>query len=110
MSKDNNLPVSVTVVDEATIRGKIYEVRSKKVMLDYELAEIYGYTTKAFNQQIKRNIERFPDDFMFQLSMEEVEELSRSQNVTLNTGTRGGNVKYAPTLLLNQGYICSCLY
>ena len=103
MSKDNNLPVAVTVVDEATIRGKIYEVRSKKVMLDYELAEIYGYTTKAFNQQIKRNIERFPDDFMFQLSMEEVEELSRSQNVTLNTGTRGGNVKYAPHAFTESG-------
>lgn len=103
MSNDNNLSVSVTVVDEATIRGKIYEVRGKKVMLDYELAEIYGYTTKAFNQQIKRNIERFPADFMFQLSMDEVAELSRSQNVTLNTGARGGNVKYAPHAFTESG-------
>ena len=46
-----------TVIDEVSIRDKIYEVRGVKVMLDFELAEIYGYTTKAFNQQVKNNIE-----------------------------------------------------
>ena len=96
VSKNKELPVNVTIIDETSIRNKIYEIRGKKVILDYELAEIYGYTTKAFNQQIKRNIERFPNDFMFQLSMDEVAELSRSQKVTLNTGKRGSNLKYAP--------------
>ena len=54
-----------TVIDEVSIRDKIYEVRGVKVMLDFELAEIYGYTTKAFNQQVKNNIEKFDDDFRF---------------------------------------------
>ena len=60
-----------TVIDEGSIRDKIYEVRGVKVMLDFELAEIYGYTTKAFNQQVKNNIEKFDDDFRFQLTHEE---------------------------------------
>ena len=96
MNKDKEIPINDTIINEASIRNKIYNIRGKKVILDYELAEIYGYTTKAFNQQIKRNIERFPNDFMFQLSMDEVAELSRSQKVTLNTGKRGSNLKYAP--------------
>ena len=53
-------------------------------MLASDLAEIYGYTTRAFNQQVRRNIERFPKDFMFELTIEEAESISRSQNVTLN--------------------------
>ena len=54
-------------------------------MLDSDLAEIYGYSTKAFNQQVKNNIERFAEDFRFQLSKKEVEEL-RSKNLTAITG------------------------
>ncbi len=74
-------------------------------MLDFELAEIYGYTTKAFNQQVKRNIEKFEgEDFMFQLTDNEVEEFSRSQNVTLNKNTgRGSNIKYKPYCFTEQG-------
>ena len=56
------------IVDEDNIKDKIYELRGVKVMLDFDLAEIYGYTTKAFNQQVVRNIEKFPDDFMFKLT------------------------------------------
>ena len=52
-------------------------------MIDYDLARIYGYETKAFNQQVKRNIERFPSDFMFELTDEKALQCSRSQNVTL---------------------------
>jgi len=103
VKSDENGIVEVSIVDEHTIRDKIYEVRGVKVMLDFELAEIYGYSTKAFNQQVKRNIDRFPDDFMFQLTMDEVEILSRSQNVTLNEGTRGSNVKYAPHAFTESG-------
>lgn len=61
------------------IRQKIYEIRGQKVMLDFDLAELYGVTTKAFNQAVKRNMDRFPEDFMFRLTEE---EWMRSQIVT----------------------------
>ena len=67
------------------IYNRVYIIRGQQVMLDYDLAEIYGYEVKALNQQVKRNIDRFPEDFMFQLKKEEVpEEYSKSQIVTLN--------------------------
>ena len=92
------------VIDETTMKSKIYYIRNQKVMLDFELAEIYGYETRAFNQQVKRNNEKFDDDFMFQLTDDEVDELSRSQNVTLNRGTgRGSNIKYKPYAFTEQG-------
>ena len=53
--------------------NRIYTIRGNQVRLDYELAALYGYEVRALNQQVKRNIERFPDDFMFQLTKEEVE-------------------------------------
>ena len=100
MSSEKNTEEKITktaIIDEHIIRDKIYEVRGMKVMLDFELAEIYGYTTKAFNQQVKRNEDRFPEDFRFQLTQEEFDELSRSQFVTLNSGGgRGSNIKYLP--------------
>ena len=73
-------------VTEEILREKLYEIRGVKVMLDADLAEIYGYTTKAFNQQIKNNLEKFDDDFMFELSDEEVDDL-RSKNLTANIPT-----------------------
>ena len=57
----------------AVIQNKIYEIRGQKVMIDRDLAEMYGVQTKALNQAVKRNIERFPEDFMFQLTNEELE-------------------------------------
>lgn len=63
------VPVEVT---EELLRKKLYEVRGVKVMLDADLAEIYGYETKRLNEQVKRNIRKFPEDFMFQVSDEEV--------------------------------------
>ena len=87
----------IVVIDETTIKSKIYYLRNQKVMLDFDLAEIYGYSTKRFNEQVKRNDEKFDDDFMFQLTEEEISEISRSQNATLNKGTgRGSNIKYNP--------------
>ena len=82
--------------NEKTIRDKIYEIRGQKVMLDFDLAEIYGYTTKAFNQQVKRNAVRFDDDFIFQLTREETIEISRSQNVTSIqvAGIKGGRSSF----------------
>ena len=70
------------IIDEKILKDKIYVIRGVQVMLDSDLAEIYGYTTKAFNQQVKNNIEKFDEDFMFQLSDEEVKELSRSKILT----------------------------
>lgn len=66
------------------VREKIYIIRCKKVMFDKDLAMLYGVTTKALNQAVKRNIKRFPDDFMFQLNKTESELFSRSQTATLN--------------------------
>jgi phage regulator Rha-like protein len=63
-----------SIPDEAVI-GKIIVVRDRKVMIDRDIAELYGVTTKQLNQQVKRNIKRFPEDFMFQLTSEEKEEV-----------------------------------
>lgn len=94
----------IVVIDETTIKSKIYYLRNQKVMLDFDLAEIYGYSTKRFNEQVKRNNEKFDDDFMFQLTEEEISEISRSQNATLNKGTgRGSNIKYKPYVFTEQG-------
>ena len=74
MKDEEKLPVSISIVDETTIRDKIYEVRGVKVMLDFELAEIYGYSTKAFNQQVRNNINKFDEDFRFQMTREELDK------------------------------------
>jgi len=63
-----------------SIRNYVYTIRGQQVMLDSDLSDIYGYELKAMNQQVKRNIERFPEDFMFQLTKDEV-ELVKSQFV-----------------------------
>ena len=62
----------------ATIQRKIYEIRGQKIILDRDLAALYQVETKVLNQAVKRNIERFPDDFMFQLTAKEWHELSKS--------------------------------
>ena len=73
-------------------------------MLDSDLAEIYGYTTKAFNQQVKNNSARFPSDLMFELTMEEAQACSRSKIFTLNVEKgRGKNIKYRPKVFTEQG-------
>lgn len=78
------------------VQSKIYEIRGQKVMLDFDLAEMYGIETKRLKEAVKRNIERFEgDDFMLQLTKDEIIELSRSQIASLNNG-RGSNFKYAP--------------
>ncbi len=81
----------IMIVDENNIKDKIYLILGQRVMLDFDLAEIYGYSTKAFNQQINRNIERFPDGFMFQITKEESNYLARSQIVTARIWTVGNS-------------------
>ena len=92
--------MEVQIINENTIKDKIHIIRGVKVMLDYDLAEIYGYTTKAFNQQVRNNIEKFDDDFMFLLSQKEVTSL-RSKFLTSNVG-RGGS-RYLPYAFTEQG-------
>ena len=94
----------IIVINQDTIKNKIYCVRNQKVMLDFDLAEIYGYETKRFNEQVKRNKEKFDDDFMFRLNGEELNEISRSQNATLKKKVgRGSNIKYNPYAFTEQG-------
>ena len=83
-----------------TIQNKIHEIRGQKVMLDFDLAEMYGIETRVLKQAVRRNPKRFEgNDFMFELTKE---ELSRSQFVTLNKG-RGNNFKYMPFAFTELG-------
>jgi hypothetical protein len=82
------------------IAQKIYLIRGQKVMLDSDLAELYEVETKVLNQAVRRNIERFPEDFMFQLVPEELENL-RSQFVTSSSGY--GGRRYLPYAFTEQG-------
>jgi len=91
------------LISQDQIENKIYMIRGKKVMLDKDLAGLYGVQTKRLNEQVKRNIKRFPDDFMFQLSLEETESL-RSQFATLkDIGGRGKHSKYLPFAFTENG-------
>jgi ORF6N domain len=116
----------MTAADHTTAlqaERSILLIRSQKVMLDFDLAELYGVPTKALNQAVRRNLERFPEDFMFQLTADEVKNVvsqsviassvegedlsqsvmssrSRSQSVTLK---RGQNIKYLPYAFTEQG-------
>ena len=107
--------------DIVLIQRRIYEFRGRKVILDRDLAALYGVETKALNQAVKRNLGRFPEDFMFQLTKEEAEfsrsqivtmdnhaenehvELLRSQIVTLKG--RGHNIKYLPYAFTEHGVV-----
>ncbi len=89
------------VIAEETIISKIYSVRGKHVLLAQDLAELYEVETKVLNQQVKRNIRRFPERYMFQLTKDEYDRL-RSQNVTLK---RGQHVKYLPYAFTEHGIL-----
>lgn len=80
--------------------SKIHEIRGQKVMLDRDLAELYGVETKALKQQVKRNLDSFPEDFMFELTKDEFEIL-RSQNVT----SSWGGARYAPMVFTEHGVL-----
>src|SRR5437773_9032033 len=89
------MPSKKLALSDQGIDNLIREIRGQKVILDSDLARIYGVSTKAFNQTVKRNLVRFPQDFIFRLSKGEADavQISRSQTVTLK---RGQNVKYLP--------------
>ena len=79
--------IAVIDITEEYLKERIYEIRGQRVILDADLSEIYGYTTKAFNQQVKNNIEKFDEDFMFELTDDEVENL-RSNFLTANLNSK----------------------
>ena len=114
-SDNPKLDVAICDLEQQNIENLIYVIRGCQVMLDRDLALLYGVETKVLNQAVKRNIERFPQDFMFRLTKEEsncsrsqIVTLnagpisSRSQNVTLKTG-RGTNIKYLPYAFTENG-------
>lgn len=88
-------------IEQENIESLIHVVRDKQVMLDRDLAALYGIETKVLNQAVKRNAERFPDDFMFQLTKDEA-LFTRSQFVTMKSG-RGSNIKYLPFAFTESG-------
>ena len=92
--------------EELNIENMIYEIRGKQVMFNSDVARLYNVETKVLNQVIKRNINRFPEEFCFQITIEELEKVSsRSHFVTLNKSNnyRGYNIKYLPYVLTEQG-------
>lgn len=89
-----------SIIPQQITENKILFIRGKKVMLDRDLAALYGVGTRVLNQAVRRNKKRFPDDFMFQLDWGEVSELSRSQFVTLK---KGENIKYLPYAFTENG-------
>ena len=93
-----------SLIDENLLKSRIYTIRGVKVMLDADLAEIYGYSTSAFNQQVKNNIEKFDEDFRFQLNDAEISLLSRSKFLTSMQvkGVKGGR-SYKPFAFTEQG-------
>ena len=105
----------IVIHNENDLRSKIYTIRGMRVMLDFDLAEIYGYTTKRFNEQVKNNIEKFDNDFRFQLTKEEYYEILRSKISTLEfseaieesgstlTLEQGKYSKYLPYAFTEQG-------
>ena len=89
----------VPELNEYLLTSKIYIIRGQKVMLDFELAEIYGYETKNFNRQVKNNNDKFDQDFMFQLSKEEYKEILRCKNFT----SSWGGTRHLPYAFTEQG-------
>ena len=98
MAEDKKKEIDVTVTEEY-LKEKLYKIRGKRVLLDADLAEIYGYDTKGFNRQVKNNIEKFDEDFMFELTDEELEDL-RYKNCTANISSKS---RYNPHVFTEQG-------
>lgn len=92
--------------DLILVQSLIYEIRGKKVMLDTDLARLYGIETRTLKQAVRRNMDRFPEDFMMEISIDEYNGIissSRSQNVTLYKSGRGSNTKYNPFVFTELG-------
>jgi hypothetical protein len=102
MAKKSSPSTEISIPNQL-IERRIYLVRDQKVMLDEDLAELYGVPTKRLNEQVTRNLHRFPEDFMLQLTPDEALAL-RSQNATLKSG-RGQHRKYVPRAFTEHGIL-----
>jgi hypothetical protein len=102
IAKRDSLNIPVKRIE--LLKQQIFAVRGERVMLDHDLARLYGVSTKHLNQQLKRNTSRFPKDFAFQLIFQEAKQIatSRSQIVTLK---KGQNIKYRPHVFTEHGAI-----
>jgi len=96
------MPNKTDLIPAISIEKKIVLLRGLKVMLDSDLAALYGVETKALNRAVKRNLDRFPADFMFQLDLSEADALLRSR-FQIGTLKRGHNIKYLPNAFTEQG-------
>ena len=94
------IPKDITLINEDLLKSKVYTIRGVKVMLDADLAVIYGYETKRFNEQVRSNIERFDADFRFQLTKDEYHKILRSEKPTLEQGKYS---KFRPYAFTEQG-------
>ena len=90
------------VIEKEQIENLIYEIRGKQVMLDSDLARLFGYETKNLNRQVQRNIERFPENYFFQLTEKEYRDL-RCQNVTSSLNSNYGGRRYMPYVFTEHG-------
>ena len=99
MTKDKKNEIETIEITDEYLMDRIYKIRGQQVMLDADLAFIYGYDTKNFNRQIKNNIEKFDEDFMFKLTGDEVEYL-RCKNCTANINSKS---RYNPHVFTEQG-------
>ncbi|MEG0276155.1 MAG: ORF6N domain-containing protein [Coprobacillus sp.] len=88
LDKEKVIDLTIQEYTDLDIQGMIYEIRGQQVMLDADLALLYDYEVKRLNEQVKRNIERFPEDFMFRLTMQEYETILKSQKATSSYGGR----------------------
>ena len=106
MDKTDNNSIELAVIDTATVQNLIYTIRDQQVMLDFDLAILYGYELRSMNQQVKRNIARFPDDFMFQLTREELDSVKSqiviSRKDSFFSGQEGGR-RTLPYAFTEQG-------
>ena len=91
----------ISILEENSIRSKIHVIRGQQVMLDFDLAQIYGYETKYFNRQVKNNIERFDSGFIFQLSDTEMKEILKCKIFSLNRGRGSNGIKTKGEISLN---------
>ena len=100
-----NTETIVPELNSEIIESMIYIVRGEKVMLDFELAHIYGYETKNFNRQVKNNIDKFPDEFRFKLTKEEIQNIVRCKNFTSRSWEHSneGGRRYLPYAFTEQG-------
>ncbi len=85
------------------IQDRIYEVRGEKIMLDFDLAQLYGVETRIFNQSVKRNLTSFPKDFMFKLNAKEWKEILSSQVVLMENQDKGNSSQFVMSSIKHRG-------